>query len=63
MNQPLLFPVVLAVIFSSLSVIVVRSVANHRKRSSATWDELLAQLTPLGRVGIKEVASDFLVPD
>jgi hypothetical protein len=62
-NQPLLFPVVLAVVFSSLSVIVIRSVGNHRKRSSATWEELLARLTPLGRVGIKEVASDFLVPD
>lgn len=33
------------------------------KRSSATWEELVAQLSPLGRVGIKEVASDFLVPD
>jgi hypothetical protein len=33
------------------------------KRSSATWEELVAQLSPLGRVGINEVASDFLVPD
>ncbi len=33
------------------------------KGSSATWEGLLAQLTRLGRVGIKEVASDFLVPD
>jgi len=62
-NQTLLFPAVLVVVFSSLSVIVIRSVANHRKRSSATWEELLARLTRLGRVGIEEVASDFLVPD
>jgi hypothetical protein len=34
-----------------------------RKGSSVTWEELLARLTPLGRVGIEEVATDFLVPD
>lgn len=63
MNQTLLFPVVLVVVFSSLSVIVIRSAANHRKLSSASWEQLLARLTPVGRVGIKEVSSDFLVPD
>jgi hypothetical protein len=62
-NQTPFFPVVLVVVFSSLSVIVIRSVSSHRRRSSATWEELLAQLTQVGRVGIKEVASDFLVPD
>jgi hypothetical protein len=62
-NQTPFFPVVLVVVFSSLSVIVMRSVASHRKRSSATWEELLARLTRVGRVGIKEVASDFLTPD
>ena len=63
MNQAPLFPIVLAVVFSALSAVVIRSVANQRKRSSVTWEELLSRLTPLGRVGIKEVASDFLVPD
>ncbi len=63
MNQTPLFPVVLFVVFLSLSVVMIRSLANHRKRSSTTWEELLARLTRVGRVGVTEVASDFLVPD
>jgi hypothetical protein len=32
------------------------------RREEATWDELLARLVPLSRVGIEEVAAAFLAP-
>lgn len=62
MNSALFVPVSAAVLLLIVLFLWRQFRGTERKRMEVTWEELVAQLAPVGHVGIEEVAADFLAP-
>ncbi|MBB6143647.1 uncharacterized protein YchJ [Silvibacterium bohemicum] len=58
----MLFPILVLLLLGVLVGVALRARKIHARREEASWDQLLSRLTPLGKVGIHEVASAFLTP-
>jgi hypothetical protein len=61
MTSTVLLPV-LALILSGLVWLALRAKRLQTERDAVSWTDLLARLSPVGRVGIEEVAAVFLLP-
>ena len=62
MKPTILAPALALVLLCWLIFVFWRTKKVQNKRADLTWNELVAQLRPVGRVGIEEVASVFLLP-
>jgi hypothetical protein len=61
MTSTALLPV-LALILYGLVWLALRAKRLQAERDAVSWTDLLARLSPVGRVGIEEVAAVFLLP-
>jgi hypothetical protein len=62
MGSSLLIPAAAATLLAILTVLWGQFKKTQRERMTVTWEQLVAQLAPVGHVGLEEVATDFLAP-